>query len=211
MRTDVGWTAQQWPGMEHVIVSQEAGGGSRAVSRLIMADERLATVEYELVCASRWRFTELTISVTDAAGARSLTLARTPEGRWLADGQPRPDLDGCADIDINRTPLTNTLPIRRLDWSPGRGRDLDVTYVTVPDLTVGKVQQRYTLLTPDAALARRDGHAGRSPQPEAGSDYPVFRYEAGSFRADLQVDDDGLVLDYPGLWRRVCDDRQVIK
>jgi hypothetical protein len=27
-----------------------------------------------------------------------------------------------------------------------------------------------------------------------------YRYESGSFRADLGVDSDGIVTDYPGLW-----------
>jgi uncharacterized protein len=84
------------------------------------------------------------------------------------------------DVDINRSPLTNTLPIRRLGVSAPR--EIDVAYVSVPELTVRPVRRRYTLLP---------------------GDQPVYRYESGSFSADLPVDGDGLVLDYPGLWRRI--------
>jgi hypothetical protein len=38
---------------------------------------------------------------------------------------------------------------------------------------------------------------------EASSSGAIFRYESDSFRRDLQIDADGLVLDYPGFWRRV--------
>jgi uncharacterized protein len=185
MARDVGWTALEWPGMEHVIVSDDAGCWPRAEGRLILADPAPVSVGYVLSCDPGWRFRTLTISVTTATAERVLTLT-SDDGSWLADGRPRPDLDGCLDIDINRSPLTNTLPIRRLDWSAARRYDIDVAYVTVPELEVSKARQRY---------ARLDGGDGGPGQ---------FRYESGSFARDLQVDNGGLVLDYPGLWRRLA-------
>jgi hypothetical protein len=59
-------------------------------------------------------------------------------------------------------------------------RDLMVAYIDFPDLKVSAVPQRYTRTSEDHYL-----------------------YESGSFRADLSVDEHGLVLDYPGYWRRV--------
>jgi hypothetical protein len=51
-------------------------------------------------------------------------------------------------------------------------------------MTIRPARQRYTCL-------------------EAGDDGAVFRYESGEFRRDLRMDPDGLVVDYPGFWRRV--------
>jgi uncharacterized protein len=184
MAADIGWTAVRWPGMEHVVVSADEAG-HRAEGQLIMAEDDLVTVRYSLACGPRWRFRTVTVSVTGAAGRRVLTLARDENGGWLADGQARPDLEPCDDIDINCTPLTNTLPIRRIDWSAGKARDIDVAYVSVPELDVRKARQRYTSLDGETA----------------------FRYESGSFRADLSVDADGLVLDYPGIWQRLRPSR----
>jgi uncharacterized protein len=183
MASDIGWTALQWPGIEHVIVSEDAAG-LRATGRLVLAEDRLISVTYEMTCDASWRFRTLEISVTSARECRSLSLA-AGDARWRADGQPRPDLDGCADIDINCTPLTNTLPIRRLDWSMANAYDIDVAYVSVPELEVRKARQRYT---------RQDDGGARSAS---------FRYESGSFQRDLAVDKDGFVLDYPGLWQRL--------
>jgi uncharacterized protein len=188
MATDVGWAALWWPGTEHVVVSADESG-HKAEGQLVMAKRGLATVRYSLTCDSGWRFREVTISVTSAVEQKSLTLeasaAADRDGGWRANGRPRPDLDGCDDIDIDCTPLTNTLPIRRLDWSAGKAYDIDVAYVRVPELEVRKVRQRYTAL-------------GRGTTGEQ-----AFRYEAGSFQADLNVDADGFVLDYPGIWRRI--------
>ncbi|MDI3299391.1 MAG: putative glycolipid-binding domain-containing protein, partial [Bacillota bacterium] len=105
-------------------------------------------------------------------------------GRWRhPDGGAAPWLDGCIDVDLSITPATNTLPIRRLRLSPGESRAIQVLYVAFPTLDLRPVEQRYTRLQDDGPCA-------------------VYRYESGTFRADLRVDGDGLVLDYPGVWQR---------
>jgi uncharacterized protein len=192
MATEAAWMALQWPGMEHVTLSGAGGApdadvtgaafGPRAEGRMILADPAPLSVTYVLTCDPIWRFRTLTVTV--AGAGRSLALAND-DGRWLANGAHRPDLDGCVDIDINRTPLTNTLPIRRLDWSAARSYDIEVAYVSVPELDVERARQRYTRLA------------------DAASGCATFRYESGSFSADLEVDGGSVVLDYPGLWRRL--------
>jgi hypothetical protein len=59
--------------------------------------------------------------------------------------------------------------------------------VSVPDLGVRPDGQRYSFL-------------------RSGLDDHVIRYEAtdGTFAADITVDRDGLVVDYPGIARRVA-------
>lgn len=185
MPTDLGWTALGWTGVEHVITSRDVTG-FRADSQLVMARGALARVGYRLECDADWRIIRLTIKVSTAEGDRTLDLAADGAGHWRAAGQPLPALDGCVDVDIDCTPLTNTLPIRRLRWSPGTARDLDVAYVTVPGLAVRPARQRYTLL-------ERDDQQNQAR----------YRYESGSYRADLPVDADGFVIDYPGAWRRI--------
>jgi uncharacterized protein len=182
-QVEAGWMAMQWPSFEHVIASLGPAGFSADSWMILVSEAGLARVSYRLTCDSQWRVTELITTVTNATSERTLALRRNADGHWHADGgRPLPDLDGCIDVDINRSPLTNTLPIRRLDLAIGESRDLDVVYLSVPELTVRPVRQRYTLLTGDG---------------------PVYRYESGSFSADLPVDGDAIVIDYPGLWRRI--------
>jgi uncharacterized protein len=178
---DVVWTALQWPGLEHVIASYGPAGFTADSSLILVTEAGPARVSHQLACDSQWQVTALTIKVTDASSDRTLALTRDAAGDWRADGSRLlPDLHDCIDVDINRSPLTNTLPIRRLGISAPR--EIDVAYVSVPELTVRPVRQRYTLLP---------------------GDRPVYRYESGSFSADLAVDGDGIVIDYPGLWRRI--------
>jgi uncharacterized protein len=104
-------------------------------------------------------------------------------GHWTdGEGARLAHLDGAIDVDMSITPFTNTLPIRRLDLVEGGAREMAVVYVRAPALRVELDHQRYICVEP----RRR------------------YRYEAvdGTFAADIEVDADGLVLTYPGLFRR---------
>jgi hypothetical protein len=94
-----------------------------------------------------------------------------------------PVLDGCLDIDIWPTPFTNTFPIRRAPLAVGERREFRMAWVSAPELTLRPMRQGYT------RLADR-----------------LYRYESlegSGFRAELTVDEDGLVRDYQGVFRRV--------
>lgn len=96
-------------------------------------------------------------------------------------------LDGCVDVDVYPSPFTNTLPICRLpDPVVNRPVAIDVAWVVLPELAVQVARQEYTLLTREA-----DGARWR------------FRALDSDFTAELDVDRDGLVRDYPGIARRV--------
>ena len=112
-----------------------------------------------------------------------LWLATDGSGRWgEMNGAHRTELDGCYDIDLACTPFTKTLPIRRLPLHEGHAAELPVVYVDPETLGVRPDLQRYTRLGSHRWL--------------------VERLESG-FSAELDVDEFGLVLDYPALFRRL--------
>ena len=94
----------------------------------------------------------------------------------------KPLKDDVPDIDLQASPLFNSLPVLRdrLHASGGDARDYVMAYVNVPELSVTRSAQRYVPL-------------------ERG----VVRYRSGSFSADLEFDVDGFVVRYPGLAERV--------
>ncbi len=123
-------------------------------------------------------------------GGPQLHLSADGRGHWhdAVRDRPVPALEGCLDVDIGMTPATNTLPIKRLGLAAGEGREITVAYVPLPDEIEGAflprpARQRYTCL----AEGRRYRYEG------------LFR----GFTAELEVDGDGLVLDYPETFRRL--------
>ena len=185
MKRQVMWLRSDTPSMEHLALIMR--GGEAEADGIVLGVENGAAfpLRYTVRCDSRWRVRRAGVSFVD--GGRGLSLTADGEGRWFdASGAAVPALDGCVDVDITATPLTNTLPIRRLALKRGESADIKVAYVTIPELRVTPDEQRYTCLETDAAGGR-------------------YRFEqvGSGFTAVLQVDADGLVEDYPGLFKRV--------
>jgi hypothetical protein len=92
------------------------------------------------------------------------------------------ELDDADFFDLGWSPLFNSLPVVRdgLLREGAAARDYVMRWVDVPSLEVSRSEQRY--------------------EPLGGG---VVRYSSGSFTADVRFDDEGFVVDYPGIARRV--------
>ncbi|WP_117593901.1 putative glycolipid-binding domain-containing protein [Haloprofundus halophilus] len=180
---DVLWEPDDGAGLEHL---RYETGPLSADSVVLGVDEGgRFRIRYALDCDADGRVRSVSVESFD--GEAGLELAADGEGRWTdGDGAPIPELDGCLDVDISATPFTNALPIRRLNLASGESATLSMVYVSVPAFEVSAVQQRYTCLDPV------DADGGR------------FRYESltSGFSAEIPVDSEGVVRDYPDLFRR---------
>jgi uncharacterized protein len=184
--TTVRWRPLEGEGLEHLTIrslNESVGAAIRAESVLIGERGGFAYgVRYRIDCDAGWRVTSFVIETTDG---RRLHLLSDGDGHWrTVEGMALPRFDGCIDIDLAGTPFTNTLPIRRLGLTHESGTTaLKMLYVPFDTFEPMVDGQCYTCL--------KDGR--------------LYRYEAGdrSFRADLPVDEDGLVIDYPTLFRRL--------
>jgi len=182
METHMLWTPLQQAGLEHLHLIENETGAS--ADGLVLGIERAIPfrLHYQIRMDSTWHVRECHLQAE-----KSLHLYADGQGHWTDDtGTALPELDGCLDIDISRTPFTNTLPIRRLGLAAGEQAKILVVYITAPDLSIRPFPQRYTCLT------RTDTDA-------------IYRYESleGTFTADLPVNSQGLVIDYPKGWKRV--------
>ena len=181
--TEALWTPWETAGLEHMRLTM---GTERIVADglvLVVNDAHIYRVTYTLRCDAHWRVRELRVVAQEGSTSTSLRLHADGYGHWTAaGGEPLPALDGCLDVYLAFSPFTNTLPIRRLTLAPGAAAEIAVVYLTLPDLAPITDGQRYTCL-------RRDH----------------YRYDSldSDFSAELPVDAAGLVLDYPGLFRRV--------
>jgi uncharacterized protein len=182
---EVMWAPWEGPGLEHLrLVTSDDGVVANGLVIGLEAG-RPFRIGYEVRCDERWRVREVWVATPDSERP-VLELLADGEGHWKrGGGEPMPELDGCIDVDISATPFTNTLPIRRLGLQPGKSTDVDIAYIRVPELLVGPERQRYGCL-------------------EVRTDSGHYRFEAlpSGFTASLPVDGDGLVIDYPGLFRR---------
>jgi uncharacterized protein len=147
----------------------------------------LWSVRYTLRLDADWRPRSAHVIGQSQAGVRELRLAAVQDAGWRVDGERAPELDGCLDIDLEGSAFTNALPVQRLRLAVGQDADAPAVYVRALDLAVERLEQRY---------ARLEDESGRSR----------YEYEspANDFWAVLAYDQHGLVLDYPGIARRVA-------
>ena len=168
-------------GLEHLLLSE-----CLADSVVLAFDEerRPFRLTYRLTWDPSWRLRDAELLVATERFTRSLILQTDGQGHWRhRDGRAIDDLDGCLDVDIWPTPFTNSFPIRREPMAVGERRQFRMAWIFAPDLTVHPQPQAYTRL--------------------ADRLYLFENLDGSGFRAELPVDEDGIVLDYPDLFRRV--------
>ncbi|HWA47108.1 MAG TPA: putative glycolipid-binding domain-containing protein [Dongiaceae bacterium] len=175
------WLPDQGSGSE--LFEHEATSSGHALRGRIVASQDGAGIEasYVVETDTAWRTRRVRVEIANRD--RALEISANGIGRWSdAGGTWIPALDGCIDVDLSLTPATNTLPIRRLGLPVGEGADIKVAYVLAPDLSLRAGPQRYTRL---------------------GDRFWRFRGVDIDFTADISVDEEGFVVDYPGLFQRI--------
>jgi hypothetical protein len=136
-------------------------------------------LDYLLACDSDWR----TVSgkVSGWVGERTIDVECSAEaGRWRLNGAECPQVEGCIDLDLNFSPSTNLLPIRRLDLAVGQEAPVRAAWLRFPTFALEPLEQVYRRI-----------------------DEGTYRYESagGRFVRELAVSGAGFVTLYPGLWQ----------
>jgi len=145
-------------------------------------DDATWAVEHALHVDAAWATRSARIRGRSAAGFCSRLLEAAGTGRWLVDGEPAPHLDGCLDVDLEASAMTNALPVRRMGLPVAGRAAAPAAYVRTVGLAVERLEQTYVRTTDEATRLRYDYTA------------PAF-----GFGARLVYDDAGLALDYPGI------------
>jgi uncharacterized protein len=176
-------------GLEHLLLAE-----GTADSVVIAFDEKHGPfrLTYRLSWGEAWRLRDADLVVATGRYTRSLSLQTDGDGHWRdGNGDIIAELDGCMDIDIWPTPFTNTFPIRREPMATGERRAFRMAWIFGPDLAFQAQPQAYTRL--------------------ADRLYLFESLDGSGFRAELPVDDDNIVLDYPDLFRRVTENHRCDK
>lgn len=140
---------------------------------------RACRLSYSIACDSSWNTLNGVVSGWLDGEVVNVELSVDADRRWKMNGVHRAEIDGCVDLDLNFSPSTNLLPIRRLNLGVGQQAEVKAAWLRFPSFKLEPLSQVYTRL-----------------------DEFTYRYSSrgGEFVADLIVDDVGFVTNYPGLW-----------
>ena len=162
---------------------QPAGRGYRIDGcTTAVQDGQAWVVSYAIRLDQTWTTRSARITGRSAAGIRRARLEADGLGRWRVDGQVASSLDGCLDVDLESSAMTNALPVHRMGLPAGARASAPAAYVRAGDLSVERLEQDY-LRTADQGSWQCYDYAA-----------PAF-----DFACRLIYDESGLVLDYRGI------------
>jgi uncharacterized protein len=169
------WRRIDQPGLELARIDIEKHGVMVA-STLVDGGDKPFSLRYFWTLDSNWSTRTLRIDHMNGDD-HWLTIERRGPASWRVDNRPAPHLDGCQELDLSATPFCNALAIRQL----GGDGELLTAYINANEMTVQPSRQRYERI-----------------------DARNWRYIdlgiADGFTAALQLDSDGLVERYEGLF-----------
>ena len=185
----VQWMSTTWPAPDLCALSEVSYGWELDGEAQAMVDGMPIEVKYTVRTDREWRtrMVQVRMKRMIPPATQRCTLKRDEAGRWTAtSGNDQPPLGGIqdlTDIDIQITPATNTLPIRRLNLAVGESAEVTAAWFRIPEFQVEPLRQRYTRMAED-----------------------TYRYESldHDFTATLTVDDLGLVVNYDPGWVRLA-------
>ena len=139
-------------------------------------------VSYAIRLDEAWTTRSARITGRSASGIRHTQLEADGLGRWRVDGELASHLDGCLDVDLESSAMTNALPVHRMGLRAGVRAAAPAAYVRALDLSADRLDQDYVRAADEGGRQRYDYTA------------PAF-----GFTCRLVYDESGLVLDYPGI------------
>jgi uncharacterized protein len=174
------WQGLIEPSMERFVAVRTENGFQLSGLILQAHQDDPYMVRYAIDVDEAWRTRGVQVEVEND-GQRRIALVADGVGHWSRDGDQLPAVETCLDVDLEWSPSTNTLPIRRLGIALGETKVVTAAWVRFPSLEVERLDQSYERL-----------------------DKQRYRYRSGRFTADLAVDDDGVVLQYGVNWKAVA-------
>lgn len=172
------WRRVDRPGHESARLGRAKDGWVVEGAAVFVHEGQPCRLDYRIFCDAAWR-----TRVADVAGwvgERAIDVRIEAEsGRWRLNGEACPQVEGCIDVDLNFSPSTNLLPIRRLDLAVGGEAEVRAAWLRFPSFELEPLPQVYRRLADD-----------------------IYRYESGggSFVRELTVDAAGFVARYPDLF-----------
>jgi len=174
------WRRLDRPGHESSRLFQRGSQWNLVGTALFAHDEQPCRLDYLVVCDANWQTLSGKVSGWIGTETIEIDLSVVSAHRWRLNGKECPEVAGCIDLDLNFSPSTNLLPIRRLNLAVGQEAVVRAAWLRFPGFTLEPLDQRYRRV-----------------------EASTYRYESagGRFVANLQVNDAGFVTLYPNFWQ----------
>ncbi len=173
------WRRLDTPGHEAAQIIRRPAGWEISGAAVFSHGQQPCLLNYQIRCDPAWRTIAAQVSGWVGDNMVAVELQVEAAGRWALNGNEVAVVRGCLDLDLNFSPSTNTLPLRRLELAIGQSAVVKAAWLRFPDFRLEPLDQVYRRL-----------------------DENTYRYESGGgrFVVQLKVNAAGFILDYPNYW-----------
>lgn len=181
MQTNLVWSGLEYGSLENCLVNTSAAGAEITSTIISSYDHKIFKINYCIKTNNKWETVFFEISSQHSNKLDVVKFEGDGKGNWSSNGIRVEQFEGCIDIDISLTPFTNSLPINRLNLIQNQRQEIRVIYLDVLEQQMNPVWQQYTRLSDT-----------------------IYHYQniPNNFEANIEVDESGLVVDYPTLFIR---------
>jgi len=173
------WRRVDIPGHEAVRVYEGEDGWYIDGSAIFLHEVKPCRLEYLIECDADWQTRSVTVD--GFVGDEIVAIEIDVDGDvWFLNGEEIAAVEGCIDIDLNFSPATNLLPIKRSQLAVGDEVSVRAAWLRFPSFELELLEQTY-----------------------ARTNESTYNYRSATgFEASITVDENGLVVDYPNVWAR---------
>jgi uncharacterized protein len=170
------WRRIDVPGHETVRVYGDDDGWYLDGSSIFLWEGKSCRLEYLIECDTDWQTAFVSIDGWVGDETIAIEIDVDQGNGWTMNGEEIEEVEGCIDIDLNFSPVTNLLPIKRSNIAVGQAVDVRAAWLRFPSFKLEPLSQVYTRLSKT-----------------------TYRYESGGgkFVTEIEVNETGLVTKYP--------------
>jgi len=181
MQTNIVWTGLEYHSIENCLISNNKNGTDISSTIIGLYEGKIYKIDYAIKANKKWETQEVSITARHSDHQQYILLTKNAEGDWMMNDEKAYSFTGCIDVDIALTPFTNTLPINRLALRNGEEQTISVIYFDLLNWDLKPVKQLYRRISEN-----------------------LYHYEniPNNFEADIKVDKQGIVIEYPNLFNR---------
>ncbi|NOT48881.1 MAG: hypothetical protein HOP17_14170 [Acidobacteria bacterium] len=173
------WRRLDMPGHESARVYSDGDGWYLDGAAVFLYERQPCRLEYLVQCDPDWQTAYVSVDGWVGSELIELEIEVNQGDVWSLNNEEIAVAEGCIDIDLNFSPITNLLPLRRLNLAVGESKKVRAAWLRFPSFKLEALDQVYTCI-----------------------DETTVRYESGGgrFVAELKVNEAGLVTNYPDYW-----------
>jgi hypothetical protein len=173
------WRRLDHPGHESARLFYQADWWNLQGTAVFSHEQLPCRLDYRIFCDSSWRTQSARVAGWLGNSLIEVAIAVSTNQHWSLNEKEIPDVAGCIDLDLNFSPSTNLLPIRRLNLEVGQETEVRAAWLRFPSFKIEPLVQVYRRI-----------------------DETTYRYTSGGgeFVTELTVNPVGFVIKYPDFW-----------